>query len=160
MAIEAPISKYKRDNIKIFIIALLIFAVWFGYDGYFNKKFIDDHMVESKEIGSIEKKADDTLEFNRKAPPVLFGAIVLLAGYLYIIKDIKIVAGENELILNKGRKISYDSIQKVNKTFFGSKGYFIITYKDDTGKEADCKLTSKKYDNLSAVLDHLIAKIS
>ena len=160
MNIEAPLSKYKKSNIKILIFAMLLFGIWFGYDGYFSKTFIEEHTVETEQNGVVEKAPDDTLVFNRKAPIYLSVGVLLLIGYLYVIKDVKITANENELVLGKGKKINYDSIQSINKTFFESKGYFIITYQDEDGKETDCKLTDKKYDNLSAVLDHLITKIS
>ena len=39
-------------------------------------------------------------------------------------------------------------------------GYFIITYKNKDGKEINQKLSDRKYDNLAAILDHLVAKIS
>ena len=160
MVIEATISKYKKNNIKIFIAVLILLAAWFTYDGYFNEKFIANHTDEIQNADVIEKKADDTLEFNRKAPPFLFAGALLLAGYLYMIKDIKITANENEIVLAKGKKIDYDSIQKINKTYFESKGYFTITYQQPDGQEIDCKLSNRKYDNLPAVLDHLVSKIS
>ena len=40
MAIEAPVSKYKRTNFKIYIIICAVLAVWFAYDGYLNENFI------------------------------------------------------------------------------------------------------------------------
>ena len=37
MAIEAPLSKYRRTNLKIYIAACLGIVVVFGYDGYLSK---------------------------------------------------------------------------------------------------------------------------
>ena len=36
MAIEAPLSKYRRGNFKIYIVACLVLGAWFAYDGYLN----------------------------------------------------------------------------------------------------------------------------
>jgi hypothetical protein len=153
MVIEAPISKFKKTNFKIYIIVCIIAAIWFGYDGYFNEKF-------------KQKNTDDngvpngTLVFNQKAPPFFVGAALLLCVYLFAVKNRKLIADENELIISAKEKISYDSIQKINKTYFDKKGFFIITYKDQSGDEVDRKMSDRKYDNLAAILDHLVAKIS
>lgn len=152
MAIEAPISKYKKNSFKIGIVILIGLAIWFAYDGYRNEKFIQKHTGQNG-------TPDSTLVFNRKAPPYLIGAAVLLGVYLFVIKNKKLIADENSLIM-PNREIAYDSIQKIDKTHFDSKGYFIITYKDYQGVDADLKLNDRTYDNLSAVLDVLIAKIS
>jgi len=152
MAIEAPLSKHKRNNFVIGIAVLLGLAIWFAYDGYFNEKFIQKHTDE-------DGMPDSTLVFNRKAPPYLAGAAVLLGVYLFAIKAKKVIAGPDRLIIGK-REIAYDSIQKIDKTHFDSKGYFVITYKDYQGVDADMKISDRTYDNLGEVLDHLIAKIS
>lgn len=153
MAIEAPLSKYKRNNFLIFIAVFIIAAAWFGYDGYFNENFKKEHTDESG-------KADNTLIFNQKAPPFFLGAAVIFAGYLYAIRNRKIIADENELIISGKEKISYNSIEKIDKTYFDKKGIFILTYHDKDGNEVNRKLTNRQYDNLAAILDHLVAKIS
>jgi len=157
MAIEAPVSKFKKTNLKIYIVACVAFAIWFGYDGYFNKEFIEKHKDAAGNPVS-------TLAFNQKSPPLIFGAAVLLAGYLFVIKNRKLIAGENELVFSERsgekKRISYDLVQKIDKTYFDSKGHFVITYKDKEGKEVCCKISDRTYDNLAAVLDHLVAKIS
>ena len=152
MAIEAPLSKYKKNNFRIGIVILVGLAIWFAYDGYRNEDFIKKHTDQNG-------KPDSTLVFNRKSPQYLIGAAALLGVYLFIIKDKKVIADENSLITPK-RQIAYDSIEKIDKTHFNSKGYFIITYKDYQGVDADLKLSDGTYDNLSAVLDELIARIS
>ncbi len=153
MAIEAPISKFKRTNLKIYIVVCIALAVWCAYDGYFNKDWIKEH---TNHDGSPQPY----LVFNQKAPFFFGGAAVLLGLYLFVIKSRKLVADDNDLIISPNEKIAYDSIQKINKTGFDSKGYFIITYKDKDGREIDRKISGKTYDNLKAVLEHLIAKIS
>ncbi len=152
MAIEAPLSKYKKNNFRIGIVILVGLAIWFAYDGYRSEEFIKKHTDQNG-------KPDSTLVFNRKAPPYLVGAAVLLGVYLFVIKDKKVVADESSLIVGK-RQIAYDSIEKIDKTHFDSKGYFVITYKDYQGVDTNLTLSDRIYDNLSAVLDELVAKIS
>ena len=94
MAIEAPLSRYKKNNFKIGIVVLLGLAIWFAYDGYFNDNFIQKHT-------NPDGVADSTLAFNRKSPPFLIGGAVLLWIYLFAIKDKKIIAGENSLVAGK-----------------------------------------------------------
>lgn len=151
MAIEAPLSKFKKNNKKIFIAVLLGLAVWFAYDGYLNKTFIEKHTKDGV--------ADSDLVINQKAPYFMVGAAALLGISFFMIKDKKIVADDNNLITCK-KTIPYDSIEKIDKTHFDAKGYFVITYKDDSGKETDLKLNDRTYDNLPAILDELVAQIS
>ncbi|MFH1717522.1 MAG: hypothetical protein ABIF19_09250 [Planctomycetota bacterium] len=152
MAIEAPISKYTRSNFKIYIGLCMIAAFWFAYDGYFNKKF----MAENTENG----KPNSTLAFNRKAPPFLVGAAVLLGVYLAAVRNRKLVADETALVINDRERIPYDSVQKIDKTYFDKKGFFVVTYKDENGNEVNRKITDRNHDNLQAILDHLVDKIS
>ncbi len=153
MAIEAPISKYKKTNLKIYIILCIAVAAWFAYDGYLNKTFIEKNTDENG-------KPNSTLIFNQKAPPFFAGAAVLFSVYLFIVKNKKLVADVNVLDFSEKDKIPYDSIQKIDKTYFDKKGFFVITYKDEHGKEINRKISDRNYDNLAPILDHLVAKIS
>jgi hypothetical protein len=153
MAIEAPISKYKKTNLKIYIILCIVLAAWFAYDGYINKNFIEKNTDENG-------KPNSTLIFNQKSPPFFAAAAVLFGLYLFIVKNKKLIADENGLVFSDKDKILYDSIQSINKTYFDKKGFFIITHKDEHGKEINRKLSDRNYDNLAAILDHLVAKIS
>lgn len=153
MAIEAPISKFKKTNLQIYIFLCIAVAAWFAYDGYLNKKFIENNTEDNG-------APNTTLIFNQKAPPFLFGAAVLFGTYLFVIKSRKLIADENELVFSDKEKIPYDSIEAINKTYFDKKGFFVITHKDEHGKEIDRKISDRKYDNLAAILDHLVAKIS
>lgn len=153
MAIEAPISKYKKTNLKIYIILCIAVAAWFAYDGYINKDFIQKNTNDNGMPNS-------TLVFNQKAPPFFAAAAVLFGVYLFIVKNKKLIADENELVFSEKEKIPYDSIQSINKTYFDKKGFFVITHKDEHGKEINRKISERNYDNLSAILDHLVAKIS
>ena len=151
MATEATLSKYKQNTLKIIMVALIGFAVYCIYDGFYNLKFIEKHTKDGVQ--------DSTLVFNIKSPPYLIGATVLIGVYFFAIRNKKIIADDNELILEKQR-IAYNSIEKIDKTNFDSKGYFFITYKDSQGNEKQLKISDRTYDNLSAILDELIAKIS
>jgi hypothetical protein len=153
MAIEAPISKFRKTNLKIYIGLCIALALWFAYDGYFNEGF-------RKNNTDAGGHANRTLVFNQKSPPFFAGAAVLLGAYLFTLKDRKVVADDNELVLSEKKRIPYDSIQRIDKTYFAKRGFFIITYKDKSGNEFHRALSYKKYDNLGAVLDHLVAKIS
>ena len=150
--IEAPISKFKKSNILIYIVILVIFTVWFGYDGYLNKKFIEEHTEDGK--------PNTTLMFNQKSPPFFFAGAILCTIYFFMIKGKKLVADENELVIDSKKKIPYESIEKINKTWFEKKGFFVVTYKNENGKETDYKISDRKYDGLDNVLNHLVEKIS
>ena len=153
MTTEAPVSKFKKNNLKIYIVVLAVFAIWCAYDGYFNKEWIKEHT-------DADGNPKSYLVFNRKLPPFFIGAAALLGAYLFVIRNRKIIADEGELIISDRKRISYDSIQKIDKTHFDSKGFFLITYKDKDGKEVGQKLSDRTYDNLAAILDRLVEKIS
>jgi hypothetical protein len=161
MAIEAPISKYRKNNLKIYIVICIIAAIWFGYDGYLNKDFRQEHTDPSG-------KADTTLIINRIAPPLLILTAGLFGVYLIAIRKKKIIAGDRELFVpssplrvDSGKeKIAYEDIQKIDKTYFDKKGFFVITYRGSSGNEIERKLSHRQYDNLTAILDHLVAKIT
>ena len=99
---------------------------WYAYDGYVNEKFQAEH-VETNEQGEPVRHEegnpvpDSTLAFNRKSPPFFLAGGLPLAGYFFAIKGKKVVAGEKSLTL-PGIEIQYDSIEKINKTFFDKKG--------------------------------------
>lgn len=153
MAIEAPTSKFKKANLKIYIAMCIGLAIWFAYDGYFNETFKQKNTNDNGQPNS-------TLFINQKAPPFLFGIAGLLAVYFFTIKDKKLVADDRELVMSPQKKIPYDSIEKIDKTYFKKKGFFTVTYKDPNDNEVDLKISDRTYDNLGPVLDHLVAKIS
>jgi hypothetical protein len=85
MAIEAPISKFKKTNLKIYIAICIGLAIWCAYDGYFNNKWIEEHT-------DTNGNPESYLVFNRKAPPYFIGAAVLFGAYLFAIRNKKIIA--------------------------------------------------------------------
>ena len=153
MAIEAPVSKYKKTNFKIYIIVCLVLGAWFAYDGYFNENFKNTHR-------DADGKPDGTLVFNQRSPYYLGGAALVLIAYFWAIKDRKLVADENELRIGGGDTIKYDAIESIDKTRFANKGYFVIAYKDERGRAAHKELSDRNWDNMAAVLDYLVTKIS
>ena len=159
MTIEAPISKFRKNNLKIYIIVCLIAAIIFAYDGYLSK-YQWSHRRSFYEKHVKQGQLDDTMVFNRIAPIFLISAAVLLTVWLYVLKDKKLLADEGELIISGKKRISYDSIRKIDKTHFESKGFFLITYKDENGNEVNQKLSDRTYNNLAAILDRLVEKIS
>jgi len=152
MAIVAPVSKYKIKTYLIYIVAVIALAVYCVYDGYFNQSFKDKHLIDGK--------PDKTMTANQQAPYYLGGLAVLLGIYVLVIRGRKITAEDNALIINSKLTIPYDSIQKIDKTNFDTKGSFVITCKTPDGKEIDRKISDADYDNLKPILDHLVAKIS
>ena len=153
MIIEAPVSKFRKSNLKIYIIGLILVAVWCVYDGYFNEKWIKEHT-------DAKGNPETYLVVNKSAPKYLVGAAAILGVYLFAISSKKVTADENELVIDGKKIIAYDAIEKVDKTYFASKGYFAVTHKDSSGKDAEIKLSDRKYDNLEAVLDKLVEKMS
>ena len=162
MAIEAPLSKYKKKNMLIFMAILIGAAIIFGYDGYLSKyewsmrhNFYKEHVIDN---GGMP---DSDMAFNQKAPPIFaIAGIVLAIYYFTVAAQRKVAAEDSAVILNGKEAIAYDAIEKINKTNFESKGYFIITYTDSSGQSKDVKISDRTYDNLPAVLDHIVAKIS
>jgi len=153
MAIEAPLSRYKRNNFIIYIAVCLAAALWFAYDGYLSKDFIEKHTDE-------QGKPDSTLVWNQKLPPILVGGALLFGGYWYAIRNRKLVAAEDALILPGGKKIPYDSIEQIDKTHFEKKAFFTITYKAAGGSLTRQRLSDRSYDNLEPILNHLVAQIT
>jgi len=153
MAVEAPLSKFKKNNLRIYIAICIGLAIWCAYDGYFNENWIKEHI-------DADGNPETYLVVNRHAPPYFIGGAILLGVYLFVIRSRKIIAGENELVICDKEIIPYDSIEKIDKTYFDSKGYFVITYKNENGGELTRKISDRTYDNLAAILDELVAKIS
>jgi hypothetical protein len=153
MAIEAPLSKYRRSNFKIYIAVCLVLGAWFAYDGYINQSFIAEHTDE-------QGHPDGVLVFNQKSPPAFAALAALIGGYFYAVRGRKLVADDNELVVAGKKRIAYDAIEAIDKTHFEDKGFFTILYKDQNGADARHRLSERQYDNLGPVLDHLVARIT
>lgn len=153
MAIEAPLSRNKRTNFYIYMAVCVAAALWLAYDGYLNKGFIAEHTDE-------QGRPNSTLIANQKAPPFLLAGALLLGGYLYAIRNRKVVAADDALVIANKQRIPYDAIDSIDKTHFEKRGCFTITYKTEQGNQARRTLSDREYDNLGPVLDHLITQIS
>lgn len=151
MAIEAPIGKFKKNGLKMYIAICIGLTIWCIYDSYFNEDFINKYTVDGKMVGWGA--------VNKKAPPFLIGTAVLLGVYLFTLRNKKLIADENELIISDKDKIPYDSMQQIDRTHFDSKGYFILTYKNENDKEVERKISTRRYDNLKDVLNHLVDQL-
>ena len=93
MAIEAPISKFKKNNIKIYIVLCVIAALFFGYDGYLSKyKWSRRYSFYEKHV--IDGKPDNDMKFNQNSPPFFAGAALCLYAYYRLIKNRKLLAEE------------------------------------------------------------------
>jgi hypothetical protein len=149
--IEAPISKYTRNSLVIGMIALVGFGVYCIYDGYYNQAFIEKYTEDGKPTFE--------LLFNQKSPPFLFVLAAGLAGRWVRIRKRKVVAQDTELVINDKIHIPYDAIEQIDKTLFKKKGVFVVTY-TQSGKKYHQKLSETTYDNMEAILDHLVAQIS
>ena len=161
MAIEAPISKFKKNNFRICIAVCLVTAIIFAYDGYLSKyEWSKRYSFYKEQVVDNDGKPTPVMVFNQKSPPFFAGAAVLLWAYLLATKNKKLIADETELVLSDRDRIPYDSVQKIDRTYFEKKGFFVFTYRDENGKEIDRKLSDKTYDGLGAILDHLVAQIS
>ena len=160
MAIEAPLSRYKKHNFLIIMVVLLGAAIIFGYDGYLSKyewsmrhSFYEEHVTNN---GGVP---DGDMQFNQKSPPIFIAGAILFAIYYFAVTSKKkIVAEESGAIIN-GKDIPYDAIEKINKTHFDSKGFFVITYREN-GQSQELRISDRTYDNLPAALDHIVSKIS
>jgi hypothetical protein len=151
MSIEAPLSKYRKNNLLLIAIMLAAASVWFWYDGRYSQNFIAKH--------TIDGVPDSTLTFNLKGPPYMLIAAVVIGARFWMLKDKKIVAGDKELTYEK-LTIPYDRIDSIDKTYFNKKGFFVIHYRDDNQQVQQLRLSDRGYDNLPAVLDYLVAKIA
>ena len=80
--------------------------------------------------------------------------------YAYSVRNKKIVAKDETLVLSDVEEIPYKSIESINKTDYDTKGTFIITYKGKDGKVAEKKISNKNWDNLDEILELLVSKIT
>jgi len=229
MAIVAPLSRYKRSNFKIWIVALTILAAIFAYDGYLSqyewshrRSFYDEHMrmhafdadvgladdlaagpvsqtlratFESAKVSlsaeatvtvvepdvrwMVNDREDDypilkeeaklavyrtgpdgIMLFNRISPIAFLAGAIVFAASWWRCKDDKVVAEATELVIAGRERIAYDTIEGIDKTHFEKKGFFTIIYKPNGDAEVRRTLNARNYDNLRAILEHLIGQIT
>ena len=108
--IVAPLSKFKKNNLKLYIVVLLGLTLWCVYDGYINEDWIQEHT-------NPDGSPQPYLTANRKGPYYLVGAAILIAIRFFMIKNKKIIADENELVISENQKIPYGAIEKIDPRF-------------------------------------------
>lgn len=150
MSVEAPISRYKKQNLMLMAVVLLGLSIWFYYDGYHNEKFIEKHTKNGQ--------PDSTLKFNRQSPPFLAIGGIGCAIYWWLIRHRKVVADDKKLDVN-GLVISYDAIEKIDMTDFQNKGKAVIYYQNEQKQPRTLTLSDRMYDNLATLLDFLANQI-
>ena len=153
MAIEAPISKGTKLRLLTYALVLVGLAGWFGYDGFLNQEFMAEHTSEAG-------VAEFALTFNQKSPPFFLAAALLFALRLFVVRKRRIVAEESELIIHENLRIPYDAIQEIDRTHYKAKGVFALAYDSPGGERLRHKVDSRDYDNMTAILDHLVQQIS
>ncbi len=152
MALEAKYSSYRKTNCLIYIAIAILIGAWCSYDGYINEDWIEEHT-------NNDGTPQAYLVINRQAPYYL-GGLALFCGVSWlVVRNKKIIADDNEIDID-GQKITYNSIEAIDKTHFEKKGFFIIHHNKPDGGTAITAISYKKWDNTKALLEHLISKIS
>ena len=123
-AIIAPISKFKKQNALVLVAVFIIAGIWFAKDGYYNEKFMREHSSE-------DGIPDQTLVFNQKSPPFFAAGALAMLGYFFATKSRRLIADDDKLSINAKINIPYDKIEKIDKTYFDNKGYFLRQFHID-----------------------------
>ena len=138
MAIEAPLSSYKKKNM-IFIACLLIGAgLWFYYDGYHKQEFIEKH--------TIDGKIDSTLNFPQKNRRRFLLVREFFTVYLFIIKGKKIIADEEAIKTRQRNDCCTTVLKKLTKRILTARGILssripTAAVKAKTSKSATGRMT-------------------
>jgi hypothetical protein len=151
MAAVATLGTYRRNSFKIYIAASIVIAILCIWDGYLSADFAEKHTKDGK--------PSSTLVANRVGPFVMIPVAIILAGRWWMVKERKVVADGKDLVLENGQKIAYDKIDRIDKSKFEKSGYFVVTYKNESGVESSVKLSDRNYDKLEEVLAELVAAL-
>ena len=139
---------------------LLAFAVYFAYDGFLSQyKWSKRYNFYEKHFIRNGGKPDTTMIFNRYSPPFLLAGAVAVAIYAWTVRNKKIIADDEAIIFSEKDKILYNSIEGI-KDNYKSKGFFVIEYKSSDGQKSQRKISNRNWDNLDAVLELLVSKIT
>ena len=152
--VVATFSKYSRQNLIIAIVICIGAIAVCSYDGYINQDFIAEH--------TIDGQIDSVLAFNKYSQPVFAVFAILAAIRYYIVGSYKVVAGDDSIEVDGKLEIKYDDIESLNPTYFDvkGKGYFVLEYKSSDGNIKDLKISKKRYDGTSELLETIVSKIS
>jgi len=174
MTVVAPASKVSRQNAWIITIMCVALALWFLYDGWISQSFQDKHLVNKDKV-SLKKfkeqsrqpdfqpdlqdfQPDVQLKFHRYWGPPICGALAVFFLIAALrARSRKVLCDDTGLTLANGQTIPYSKIKQIDKSFFEKEGHFTITCAQDVpvGK---VKLSSRKYDNLAALLSEIISR--
>jgi len=148
MTVQATGSRHKTNTDWIIVAVCLLAAVWFLYDGWMSKSFIEEH---SQEDGS----PDATLMTNRYYAPIgLAVAAFWFALGAVRTKGRQIVADDTGLETPAGR-IPYDAIELIDRRYFEKEGHFTIQFRQDNAAKK-IKLRDRDYDSLALLLDEIV----
>jgi len=150
MAVEAPGSKYSRNNKWIVAVVCLAGALWFGYDGW-----VGDY--SKTQLAENEGKPTANLQFNRYAPIPLVIIAIVSAISAQGVASRKIVADEKGLVFPGGELIAYASIESIDKRFFEKEGRFSVQYSEG-GVSKTIRFSDRKNDNLGLLLDEVVRR--
>ncbi len=152
--VVATFSKYSKQNLMIAIVVCIGAIIVCIHDGYYNQDFINKH--------TIDDQIDSVLAFNKYSPPVFAVFAILAAIRYYVVGSYKVVADKEAIEIDGKLTIKYDDIESLNKTYFDvkGKGYFILKYKSSDGSLKDLKISKKRYDGTSELLETIVSKIS
>ncbi len=152
--VVATFSKYSKQNLIIAIVICIGAIIVCSHDGYYNQGFINKH--------TIDGQIDSVLAFNKYSPPVFAVFAILAAIRYYVVGSYKVVAGDDSIEVDGKLTIKYDDIDSLNATYFDDKGsgYFILKYKSSDGSLKDLKISKKRYDGTSELLETIVSKIS
>lgn len=148
MNVQATGSRHKANTDWIIVAVCIVATLWFLYDGWMSKSFIEEHTLED---GSV----DVTLQTNRYYAPI---GLAIAAAWFALgavrTKGLRITADDAGLETPSGR-IPYDTIETIDRRYFEKEGHFTIQYRQDNTSQK-IKLRDRDYDNLAILLDEIV----
>lgn len=149
MAVEACSSKSGRSNNLIVGVMCLALAGWFAYDGWFGD-------YKNKELEKNDGRPTPNLIFNQYVGPIGLGMFALFNIFsLLKSSSRRLIADESQLHIDTNHVIAYDAIRHIDQRKFSKDGVFSLGYVDN-GNTKEMKFSTRKYDNLDAILAELV----
>jgi len=122
-----------------------------------NKLLIADIFPQAVSLDSWKTgQPSANLKFNRIYGPIIC-FVVAIYFFMSVLqqKNRKVAADDTAVTVDGKLTIPYQTMTKIDRRFFKKEGYFTIEYRqNDADKKV--KLSSRKYDALSCVLDEII----
>lgn len=149
MAVEALPSKFTMRWNTMCALMMFGMAVWFFYDGHYNQEYIKKHTNE-----------DGTpmldLKINRSWGPA--GCALTGLYFIYITWGMsrkKISVDEKGITFSDGKNIPLDSLTRIDKSKFKTKGKLLIEY-EAGGKTEQIILKDTVYDGINSLLQEIL----